>query len=75
MPSTFLKYDECVDVVISRDKEVTTIDLFDRWRRYTFARCSVPSEKTRHVTDDVIFGVIKNHFSDDDMSHFLHLFV
>lgn len=70
MPSTSLKYDECVDVVISLKDEVTTIDLFDRRRHYSFSQCSVPSEKARHVTDDVIFGIIKNHFSDNDMSHY-----
>lgn len=69
MPNTSFKYNECVDIVISRNDEVTTIELFDSWRHYTFSRCSVSSEKTRHVTDDVIFDIIKNHFSDD-MSHY-----
>lgn len=70
MTNTLFKYNECVDVVISRGDEVTTIDLFDNCQHYTFSQCSVSSEKTRHVTDDVIFGIIKNHFSADDMSHY-----
>lgn len=68
--STPVKYDKCVDVVISRNDEVTTIDLFDGLRHYSFSQCSVPSEKTRHVTDDAIFDIIKNHFGDDDMGHY-----